>query len=188
MAPRLIPDNLLPDFRLNAQSKKHPIPILVTIMLEAGLRLSETLNLAWSDLVHLDEPKTHLRLERHTTKNKRQRIIPISRTLHESIDDTWRMLSYRKVWQIAHYVAASLPNGKPISARTLERAVERIGQQTNSIRVTPHMLRHTFATRLLRVADIRTVQEALGHARVSTTQIYTHPNLNDLTTAINKMT
>jgi site-specific recombinase XerD len=49
------------------------------------------------------------------------------------------------------------------------------------------MLRHTFATRLLRVSNIRVVQEALGHARVSTTQIYTDVSNDDMITALGRL-
>lgn len=187
MAPRVIADNLLELFRSNAASRPHPIPILVALMLEAGLRVSETRALTWSDLIFNDRPKQNLRLERAITKNARERTIPITKTLATTIDLYYTTRDHKLLFFPRSPVAAPKPHAAPVTTRTIERAVAQIGRQTNGIHVTPHMLRHTFATRLLRVADIRTVQEALGHARVSTTQVYTHPNLNDLTTAIHKM-
>lgn len=187
IAPKIIPDNLTQRFLLETNRRRHPIPLLVHIMYETGLRISETLGLSWCDLIHEQEPKTHLLVDRHTAKNGHPRTIPISPPLHDRIKSTYSTLTAANVWYIACPVAAPKPHAQPITARTLERAVDQIGHKSISMKVTPHMLRHTFATRLLRVTDIRTVQIALGHARVSTTQVYTHPNLNDLNQAIQKM-
>lgn len=66
--------------------------------------------------------------------------------------------------------------GGPLTARSVRRMLDKMIQQTSIyLKVSPHTLRHSFATHLLDAgADLRTVQELLGHVNISTTQIYTH--------------
>jgi site-specific recombinase XerD len=75
-----------------------------------------------------------------------------------------------------------------LSARSIQRTIKKYGEKMKlPINVTPHVLRHSFATDILMAgADLRSVQEMLGHKNVSTTQIYTHvthKHLRDIHTA-----
>jgi len=187
MHPRIVTDQDLPKLCSAIDCRKHPLPIAFYLMLEAGLRLSEVTSLAWSDLMHLTHPKHALTLDRSATKNHRERTIPLTRHVQDVIRLTWYNHAEPNQLMNANYVTAMTRNGTPVSARTLERNIKSVASRAIGHRVTPHTLRHTFATRLLKVTDLRTVQEALGHARVSTTQIYTHPNANDLKVAIDKI-
>jgi integrase/recombinase XerC len=74
------------------------------------------------------------------------------------------------------------PSGKRLTARTVQRILENYGKKLGlPQKASPHTLRHSFATHMLESgADLRAIQELLGHASLSTTQRYTHVNLDSL--------
>ena len=166
---------------------EHPYRIGFDLMLEAGLRVSETTKLHWGDLVHMGCVKTALEVAASSAKSHRQRTIPINARLHESIRITWRRDLPSGFPAAADFVTATKEQGNAISARSLERNLKTLAHDTLGIDVNPHMLRHTFASRLLRVSNLEVVRCALGHARVSTTQIYAHTSIDDLTQAMQKV-
>jgi integrase/recombinase XerC len=132
-----------------------------------GLRISEALGLTPADAADRSD------VIRVTGKGGRERVVPVLPAVREAV---------------AAYVAACpyplspkepLFRGKrggPLSPRIVQLATERLrGALGLDQTVTPHALRHSFATHLLgRGGDLRTIQELLGHASLSTTQIYTN--------------
>jgi integrase len=185
--PTIITEADLPKCTAYADTRKHPIPIAWHLMLDAGLRLGETLQLSWGDVIHLDQPKSLLELTAAMTKNNRARSIPIGKLLHDAILSALQQRPKDDAWSPAMYLISRKCNGPPLSDRTLQRAVESIGRTAAGISITPHSLRHTFATRLAKVCSIRVVQATLGHSRVTTTEIYTHVNNDDVSQAIRKL-
>jgi integrase/recombinase XerD len=136
----------------------------------AGLRVSEWITLGVRDLL-LEEA-----LVRVFGKGSKERLVPIGRQAIGAVAIYVRELRPRLEKGEGKGVLFLNARGQPLTRmgawKILQRHVERAGIEK---RVTPHTLRHSFATHLLEGgADLRAVQEMLGHADISTTQIYTH--------------
>lgn len=164
----------------------HPFRLAFCLMLDTGLRVGETLAVTWADLVLCNKPLTAIRLQAAHTKSNRSRTIPFNAHLRTAIEAAHVAARSNGNPKPDHNAIAYNPGMPPLTTRTLERRIQRLAYETINQRITPHTLRHTFATRLMAVADIRTIQELLGHKSVQTTQVYTHPNSEDARKAIDK--
>lgn len=160
---------------------------IALVILDAGLRSSEVAGLKVADLIFNGQPVTSLVVRSEIAKNKKERQIPIGSRLSEALVD-----------MLLHFWSPVLPNSgafaftsgrgnRPIGRRQVHRIISAAAIAAFGRSVYPHILRHTFASRLMRVTNIRTVQELLGHKNVSSTQIYTHPNEQDKKQAIENM-
>lgn len=144
--------------------------VILELLYGAGLRVSELVGLD-VDEVDLDE-----RTVRCIGKGDKERIVPIG---GEAVDAIGRYLrdGRRQLATAKGSTAALLLNasGGRLSRQSAWNTVKRYAALIDpDMRVFPHALRHSFATHLMaRGADVRVVQEALGHARLSTTQVYT---------------
>ncbi len=187
MPLRIIPETDLPKYNALVDCRSHPLPLAWHLMLQAGLRVGEIVRLAWCDLVWQNHSKNALEIDASVAKGGRARTVPTSKKLTEIITTVWKQQREMYDFAPAHYALAKRPNGRPVTVRTIERAVATVGRAAGGAILTPHMLRHTFATRLLRVTNLRNVQLALGHARIGTTEIYTHPNQDDLRKAFDAL-
>jgi site-specific recombinase XerD len=146
---------------------------LLRLMLDTGLRVAEATALKWNDL-DLQTGKLHVK----QGKGKKDRLLWIGESTLEQL----QKLRERQAkdaptaqGKAPEYVF-STRDGDQISPRFVQQMVKRYRERCGfNKQVTPHTLRHTFATDLLReTKNIRLVQKALGHASLSTTQIYTH--------------
>lgn len=143
---------------------------LFEIFYGSGIRLAECSSLCWNDL---DLEKQLIRV---TGKGNKTRIVPLT---HDAIHflHLYRESNHAKGF-LTHGSARVFLNakGKPLGIRTIETG---IGNLLRSLgwtgKSSPHVLRHSFATHLLdQGADLMAVKEMLGHASLSTTQVYTH--------------
>jgi integrase/recombinase XerC len=179
-APRKLPDTLdveqverLLDIRGDDPVTRRDRAIL-ELLYSSGLRLAE--------LVALDPPDLDLAdsTVRVTGKGARTRVVPVGRKARAALRD-W--LAVRPELADAGETALFVgQRGRRISPRVVQRRVRHWAVRSGlPKRVYPHLFRHSFATHLLESSrDLRGVQEMLGHADISTTQVYTHLDFQHL--------
>jgi integrase/recombinase XerC len=148
-----------------------------------GVRVSELVGLNWADL------DFQLEIVRVVGKGSKERIVPFGTVAKEALQDY--ATEQRKNWNFPCKGDAPVflnNRGERITTRSVARIVEKHLRQAGiAVKMGPHGLRHTFATHLLNSgADLRVIQEMLGHASLSTTQRYTHLNLDQLTAVYDK--
>lgn len=161
--------------------------LIILLMLDAGLRVGEVVRLVVSDLYLLNAPMSMLVVRAEIAKTKTERCVPVSIRLFDAINFMWHHVWVR--WNIENNTLAfpGMKSGKYLSIRQIRYLTRDAGLVSIGRSVHPHTLRHTFATRLMRKCNIRIVQQLLGHASLLSTQVYTHPNNQDLQTAIDSL-
>ncbi len=142
----------------------------------SGLRLSELKSLRLEQL-HLDASFVNV-----IGKGNKERVVPVGRKAVAALNRYLEAGRPKLVTARSPATVFLTRRGTPFAANTLwqhiKKRVRRSGIERN---VTPHMLRHSFATHLLEHgADLRVIQELLGHANISTTEVYTHVTGNRL--------
>ena len=140
---------------------------VLALLYGCGLRISEALG-----LTRREAPTSGVRAIRVTGKGGKTRIVPVLPAVAARIEDYLRLVPFVLDAEEALFRGVK---GGPLSPRIVQLAMERMrGALGLSETATPHALRHSFATHLLGAGgDLRTIQELLGHASLSTTQIYT---------------
>jgi integrase/recombinase XerD len=143
---------------------------LLEIMYACGLRVTELVNLRMTDL------NPEIGYLRCLGKGNKERVVPVGSMALEAVKNYLNsgrpILNPKEDWLFINYKGAKLTRDGV--RHIIQEIAESVGIQK---KITPHTLRHCFATHLLeRGADLRSLQEMLGHASISTTQIYTHVN------------
>jgi site-specific recombinase XerD len=137
---------------------------ILELFYSSGLRISELIGLDVEDIDFIDD------IVRITGKGRKQRIVPIGGTAIRSIQ------SYRQAAVVTNGPLFRSVRGTRITQQAVDQMLKKYLKLSDiHFGVSPHKLRHSFATHMLDAgADLRSVQELLGHASLSTTQIYTH--------------
>jgi site-specific recombinase XerD len=142
--------------------------VLLMFLYYTGMRVSEVISIKWEDL-DFERKTMHIRL----AKGSKDRVV----FLHDTLID------FLKNFMIGRTGIIFLSNfGKKYSKRTVQIIVKNTARKAGILKkVTPHTLRHSFATHLLEAgADIRSIQSLLGHNNLQTTQVYTHVANKDI--------
>ena len=150
--------------------------VIVLLFYTAGLRLAELANLKIGDI------SADYRTIRILGKGEKERIVPLIGRMGEILKKYFSQFSSQNICIGQKKALILSKKGEPISVRTIQRIVDRklkgAGIQGKT---SPHTLRHTFATHLLNEgADLREIQELLGHSSLKATQVYTHTNIEKL--------
>ncbi|QHD64959.1 tyrosine recombinase [Neorickettsia findlayensis] len=149
---------------------------ILEILYSSGMRVSELINLKISDIRPLLNGQQHIII---TGKGRRERILPFSKKAIQVLKLYLTSYQSNSPWLFP----GAGRKDRPISRQRLGQLLKELALKCNldPKRISPHVLRHSFATHLLDSGmDIKVVQDLLGHAQITTTQIYTHISQNTL--------
>jgi integrase/recombinase XerD len=157
---------------INLQGRPFPLRdrAILELFYASGLRISE---LAGASLENLNLQE---RIIRVIGKGAKTRLVPVGRVACEAIDQYLTQERIRLVQRKTGNEVFLSRHGKKLTTQRIWQIIKEIASTAGfEVNVYPHLLRHSFATHLLaNGADLRIIQELLGHADIATTQIYTH--------------
>lgn len=185
-APRKLPQTLDADAvaRLLDFDAKTPLAIrdkaIMELFYSSGLRLSELASLRWDQL----DPGSGLL--RVTGKGRKTRLVPVGSYAAAALTEWRKVRGQFAGFEEPHIFVSQ--RGNPISVRTIQTRIRYWARKQGlPQQVYPHLLRHSFASHMLESSgDLRAVQELLGHADISTTQVYTHLDFQHLASVYDK--
>ena len=150
--------------------------VVVLMFYTTGLRLSELANANREDIA---ADFSHIRV---LGKGNKERIVPLLRSMAEILKKYFSQNSSQNICIGQKKALILSKNEERLSQRTLQRIVDRVLKGAGiQGKTSPHVLRHTFATHLLNEgADLREIQELLGHSSLKATQVYTHTSIERL--------
>ncbi|GAJ20147.1 unnamed protein product, partial [marine sediment metagenome] len=153
---------------------------MIFLALSTGLRCSELVGLFIEDVCPFGQVSRILTVPTRLGKGGKKRDIPLNQDTRDILTEFIRIKGIRQQFTSSDsFLFVSHHTHNPLSSRDFQRIVKNLSIKSIGRAITPHTLRHTYATRLLVHTNLRVIQELLGHAWLNTTQIYTHPDFND---------
>lgn len=165
-----------------SKSESHRNRAIIEMLYGSGLRVSELVNLKLSD-IYINEG--YMRI---TGKGSKQRLVPISPVAIEWLRYWMEDRSKLDIKPEAIDIAFLNRHGRQLTRAMIFTIIKILAKAAEIKKtISPHTLRHSFATHLLQNgADLRIIQQLLGHESISTTEIYTHVDIHDLREAVLK--
>ena len=181
--PSFVPETRMESLLENIRSKSRTNDfveqrnaLIIALFYSCGIRLAELQGVRFGDLSG-DRSAFHIR-----GKGDKHRMIPVLPELAERIERYAALLRELGISTSTEAPMIVSEQGKPLSRSTIQRVVKaKLGEANVQGKKSPHILRHTFATHLLnKEADMRDIQELMGHSSLRTTQCYTHNSIAQL--------
>lgn len=171
------------------QQKRNGIrnQLITLLMLDAGLRVGEVVSLLVTSLYIQGEPVHTLQINKSIAKKRAERLVPLTTRIRDAIKimaEFWWTENRECMMNPAFFGNDVC---KPLTVRQVERIINTASFLAFGREIHPHILRHTFATRLVATCPTRIVQTLLGHKSLQSTQVYTHPNNSHLKAAIDSI-
>ena len=143
---------------------------ILELLYATGIRVSELTSLEETDVDY------RLGILRVMGKGRKERYVPFGQFAQDALEHYLDVVRPKLMKQKKHTTVFTNMRGEPLTPRGVRYLLNELVKKASiHTKIYPHMLRHTFATHLLNNgADLRTVQELLGHAHLSSTQVYTH--------------
>jgi len=158
---------------------------MLVLGLNTGLRVSELIGLDVGGVSCNGKPGQAIYLASKAVKYRHDRTIPLNADAQRAVADLLAF-NQRRGFSVAPEAPLFVARKhERVSARLVQRLVETLRERAGLVAATPHSLRHAFATRIVQATgNVRVAQMLLGHARLDSTAIYTHPSRAELERAV----
>lgn len=155
---------------------------IIIVMLNTGLRAGEVCHLTWDAVVMRDRSGY---LDIRAGKRNKYRQVPLNAIARNALKEYRQSLGYEP--SPKSNVFESKTTGEALSPRTLANIINKYQEDSGIDRISPHVLRHRFAYRMIQDTSIDTLARIMGHESINTTAVYTQPTSEDLQRAVERI-